>query len=214
MQNLTAGFSGENKKGLSNRSKKRLERIKEEIPINQVLYDLEYNVYPHMDREQQFACDLHGSGRDNTPSARYYPESNSTYCFGCGQARDSISYIRIKKNLSFSEALTYLEKTYGLEPLPWESDEEEQEDREQSLVLDLFADKGYEDYDDVHRRVSRLLLSASQSRTFPMQECLKFWEKFDRITVLVDQKLISEAKGALAFDRIKQRFLERMGQGD
>ena len=31
------------------------------------------------DREEQFQCDLHGDGRDNKPSARFYPD-NTWYC--------------------------------------------------------------------------------------------------------------------------------------
>ena len=51
---------------------KRVEQIKEFVSIEQGLNDLGYRVQ-HIDREQQFPCDLHGDGRDGKFSARVYP---------------------------------------------------------------------------------------------------------------------------------------------
>ena len=62
------------------RARKRADRIREEVPIQQVLADYGYAVDPAYEGEQQYSCDLHGSGQDNSPSARVYPDSGSTYC--------------------------------------------------------------------------------------------------------------------------------------
>lgn len=59
----------------------RADRIREKIPIVQLLEDFGYGVRASGgDREQQFSCNLHGDGQDNKPSARVYPDSDSWYC--------------------------------------------------------------------------------------------------------------------------------------
>ena len=67
----------------SKRLKRRVARIRKAISLARVLEDYGYEVRAYdSDREQQFSCDLHGDGMDNTPSARVYPD-NWFYCFGC-----------------------------------------------------------------------------------------------------------------------------------
>ena len=57
------------------RLKERIARIREEIPIATVLAHYGYRVRDDGgEREQQFPCDLHGDGQDNTPSARAYDD--------------------------------------------------------------------------------------------------------------------------------------------
>lgn len=66
---------------MTSRAEAASTRIREEIPILQVLQSYGYHVRADAgDREQQFSCDMHGTGRDNKPSARVYPASNSWYC--------------------------------------------------------------------------------------------------------------------------------------
>ena len=66
---------------MTDRAKAAADRIREQVPILQVLASYGYRV--RVDgggREQQFSCDLHGTGQDNKPSARAYPDSASWYC--------------------------------------------------------------------------------------------------------------------------------------
>lgn len=66
---------------MSDRAKAAADRIRELVPILEVLVTYNYRVRADGgEREQQFQCDLHGTGKDNKPSARVYPESNSWYC--------------------------------------------------------------------------------------------------------------------------------------
>lgn len=67
---------------MSERAKAAAARIREHVPIVRVLVALGYEDIraDGGEREQQFRCDLHGSGQDNTPSARVYPDSNDWYC--------------------------------------------------------------------------------------------------------------------------------------
>lgn len=67
------------------RTQKRIERIRQEIGILDLLEDLGYQVRAGDDREQQFPCNLHGDGNDGTPSARAYPDSNGWYCVSVGE---------------------------------------------------------------------------------------------------------------------------------
>ncbi len=51
-------------------------------------------------------CPLH---KDRTPSFVIYKESNTCWCFGCQQGGDSIALVRLLNNLSFIEAVKYLQ---------------------------------------------------------------------------------------------------------
>jgi DNA primase len=50
-------------------------------------------------------CPLH---HEKTPSFTVYPDSQSFYCFGCGEGGDVIDFIIKLKGIAFKEALAYL----------------------------------------------------------------------------------------------------------
>jgi CHC2-type zinc finger protein len=52
-------------------------------------------------------CPLH---KDRSPSFVIYTESNTCWCFGCQQGGDSIALTRLLHNLSFIEAMKYLQR--------------------------------------------------------------------------------------------------------
>lgn len=52
-------------------------------------------------------CPLHD---DRSPSFVIYPETNSCWCFGCQQGGDSIAITRLIHQLSFVEAVKYLQR--------------------------------------------------------------------------------------------------------
>lgn len=99
----------------------RTERIRQAVKITDLLAELGYGVQPS-EREQQFGCDLHGT-RDSKPSARVYPQNNSTYCFACGKSRDVIRTVMDKLDLDFKASMAWLEKTYNLSA--WQGRQEE-----------------------------------------------------------------------------------------
>lgn len=154
------------------RAIKRANRIRAQVPMVRVLADFGYHVNPDgVDHEQQFSCDLHGDGRDTKKSARYYPTSNSMYCWACGRARDSITLLREKKGVGFHEAASWLERRYGLPEMPWEAEEpvkavEIQTERESS------PDEGL-------KRLERALLIAGHERALPVGRLAAFWETHD-----------------------------------
>ncbi len=62
------------------RGKARVDRIRSDVSTHKLLMDYGYPLRGDAgDHEEQFPCDLHG-GHDNTPSARFYPSSNSWHC--------------------------------------------------------------------------------------------------------------------------------------
>lgn len=188
------------------RSKRRADRIRSDIRIVQVLADYGYRVYPDAyDREQQFLCDLHGDGRDSKPSARYYPESNSMYCFACGRARDAVSLVMEKEGVPFHDACSKLERRYGLAPLPWD---EADDDRNDQVVLTLTRN---ETWSDTLKRTDSYLRYLTKNKTLPMDDVLHWWEVFDRVCYGVQHEGWDERKGILELATIRAKIMAELG---
>ena len=182
------------------RAIQRAERIREQIPIIQVLADYGYYVDPEGDdREQQFQCDLHGDGQDNKPSARVYPESGSWYCFACGRSRDAIQLVREKEGLDFSPACKLLENRYGLPPLPWDGGPREatpeEEIREALTPSRTLGDE--------QSRVSRLLDNLTREKDLLVETTLSLWEAFDKIVWVHEQGRIEDRAAQEALLRLR-----------
>ncbi len=161
------------------RLQKSADRVRKEIPIVRVLYDYGYQVDPRAEEyEQQFCCDLHGDGRDNKPSARVYPGGGQFFCFACGRSRDVIALVREKEGLDFWKALRSLENRYGLEPLPWEPEEDKPATPSQ-IVEQALNPK--ETLDDVLQRLSKFLSGLTRERALTPDKCAGLWEAHDRV---------------------------------
>jgi hypothetical protein len=91
---------------------KRKDRILNSVGVLEVLDHLGVEVRVG-GGEQQYRCTLH-SGSDNAPSARAYPETNSTWCWACAQYRNPIGLFMDTLDLGFNEACTRLEEFAGL----------------------------------------------------------------------------------------------------
>jgi len=189
------------------RTKRRIERVKKDIDIAQVLFDLGYPVRSDAgDREEQFSCDLHGDGRDTKPSARTYPSSNAWFCFACDKSRDAIETIREKKGLGFMEALDWLERKYNLPALPWEPEE-----RERSLSDDVYAQLNQSgSFENDRLSLESFLDSLTKDRMLPMSSMLSFWEAFDKLLWLVTEQQISEIKARATLLGLRDRVLEAL----
>ena len=73
-------------------------------PITDLLSELGISIH-HEGVEQQIRCPVHS---DSVASARYYPESNSIYCFTCAESYNPIDLAMLCWELSFVEAIEKL----------------------------------------------------------------------------------------------------------
>ena len=166
------------------RSKRAAARIREEIPLAQVLADYGYDVEPRVqDREQQFRCDLHGDGSDGKPSARYYPGGGQFFCFACGASRDAVALVQEKEGKSFWEAVAFLERRYGLPPLPWQPSDA---NRERSVAEQVKAAlRPSVTPEQALSRLNSFLMGLTQERSVPPERCSELWEGYDRVTAFL-----------------------------
>lgn len=181
------------------RAKQRADRIREVVPLDQVLENLGYGVMSGSDREQQFSCDLHGDGSDGKPSARYYPESTSWYCFACGRSRDAIATTMEKQGMSFSEACKLLETQFDLPPLPWKDDAAPVKNSFQEVVPNA---KVQPSIDEMAHTLKRLLDGLTKDGTFSLDTSLRLWEAYDRILFMYNEKQVAEDKVRSSLERI------------
>lgn len=187
------------------RNQRRRERIRSEIPIAQVLYDLGYPVRPDAaHREQQFPCDLHGDGRDMKPSARIYPRGNAWYCFAESKRRDAIRTIRDKFGLSYLDAIKWLEDKYGLPPLPFEEEDRQGPTFNHQLAMEINYSRTF---DDDRARLSSLLGNITAERILDCDVTASFWEALDRLTYMVKNEAIEEAIARKALVALRERVL-------
>jgi len=196
--------------GRMSRGRRRADRIREEIPIVQVLADYGYAVFPEGgDREQQFSCDLHGDGHDTKPSARVYPDSASFYCFACGQTRDAITLVREKEGVGFGDALKMLEARYGLPALPWEAG-----DSWESLSKKVEgALHSGPDVEETRRRVERFVLELTREKSLTMEKSAALWEAFDKVAYLHQKESIDDRQADVLFLKILRSAKEVLGVG-
>ena len=199
---------------MSNRASAAANRIRKKVPILRVLVALGYDVRTDSgDREQQFSCDLHGSGHDNKPSARVYPESNSWYCFGCGLTRDPIATLRAKEDLGFWEAVKVLEQAYGLDPLPIDYSSDE---RGETAIGEMRSNLNRQTtYEDEEKRTRRLVENLTTDGELLLDRILAFWEAYDKVVYYVrgprgDGGIWTEQKGKKMIAALRERMLERL----
>jgi hypothetical protein len=192
------------------RSQRRLERIKSEISLAQVLADYGYRVSPNgEDREQQYCCDLHGDGQDTRPSARLYGWSNTTYCFACDKIRDAVEIVRAKEGLEYKDAVVFLERKYGLPVLPWEDDDFDPQ-KPKTVVEEmtgLLANPGIS-FEAAEKAFEADLDGSTKDRTLSLDATVSFWEALDTISYKVKEGELSEALGLQALGKINKKYQE------
>lgn len=88
------------------------ELISENIPLHKVLEEVGIHL-PQVLKPQQMSCPFHG--KDVKQSARYYPETNSMYCFTCKKSWDPISFWMEYSSGKFMESARRLANVYRVD---------------------------------------------------------------------------------------------------
>lgn len=91
--------------------KTKIDYVRENLPFRGVFafYGLDWK----SDESHQLSCEFHGE--DRNPSSRYYPASQSIFCFACNKQRDVIEFIKDKEELSsVGKVLEFIEKEFGI----------------------------------------------------------------------------------------------------
>jgi hypothetical protein len=206
---------------LNPRTQRRLDRIKDKVDILALLEEFGFQVRADMDREQQFQCRLHGSGQDNKPSARVYPETSSWNCWACQKSRDAVSTAREVLNLGFMDAIKWLEAKHKLPPMSYEAGDnagyQKEKDRrevvEEALVDPL--DQDHRTFEDDARVLRAILDMVTEEKQLSLARVTAYWDAFDRVVFFVQGKGqdLPEAKGRVALGTIKSRVMEEIKGG-
>lgn len=64
-------------------------------------------------QEEQLSCPFHG--KDNKPSARYYPDTDSMYCWTCQKSWDVFGYLGQKRDYDFGSSINFLLQKFGVD---------------------------------------------------------------------------------------------------
>jgi DNA primase len=167
---------------------KRVERIKKEIPITNVLSNYGYDIYTS-GSEQQFKCDLHGDGSDNAPSARVYPHTSTWFCFACGKVRDAVSTVMEKEGLPFSEACKALEIKYNLKV--WEHTPKN---------LNTYEEKEVSKNIELKKKTHDKLVRMTKERECDLNRIIRFWDAYDFLCFLEN---VDEEQWVKLYSKIK-----------
>lgn len=130
-------------------------------------------------------------------------------CFACDRSRDAIELVRIKKNLSFPEAMSWLEAQYGLQPLPWEGPESEApsvsltDECEARITPPVTFGAGRD-------RVKTILDRASLERSLSLDRLLAYWETYDYLTYQVTQAGLDERLAKQKIGELYHRLTKEM----
>lgn len=95
--------------------KKLKELVLKEIDLSQVMldYDVQFIYSPTHATEAQLRCPFHG--KDVKPSARYYRETQSMYCWVCKKRWNAITFIKDIEGLNYAQAINLLIKKYKID---------------------------------------------------------------------------------------------------
>ena len=188
------------------RIRARADRVNAACDLGELLQGYGYAVVSDPHREQQFSCDLHGP--DHKPSARYYPESNSTYCWPCAKKRDPVEWVKEKEQVNFIRAIEILEERLQLPTLPW-SDAEPDKPVDHLAEHDRISSQG-ESYLDIKARVQRLLEMITEDRGLACNDLLTFWEVFDRIDYGVARQGWDVEQGSSGLTKLRASVIKRL----
>lgn len=104
---------------MNNYSDKWIEELKSKVDIVKVIQD--FILLNKKGKNYWACCPFHS---DKTASFSVNEQQQFYHCFGCHKAGDAIKFMREYQNLSFSEAIEYLAKKFGVKIPETEDDPE------------------------------------------------------------------------------------------
>lgn len=176
-------------------SKQQIAEVKSKINIPMYFYSIivpqlgsYYDIYPvDFDNKIVVCCPLHD---EDTPSCRYYEDTNSFYCFGCQRGGDVVAlhrYFAEKMNgvkPSYEEAVSFLYQYFI-------------KGRETETFIDaskqkIDTGKLNSDADIVKFNIYRVNLEKSISFDNKLKQEVKeqLWEILDNLDCLLDKNMI------------------------
>lgn len=196
----------------------RKENVREQVSTADVLRHFGIDL-PTADIEVQYACPLHGDGQDLKKSARYYPQNDSTYCFGCDAYRDQFDLVMAFEGGSFMEAVKYLERQFDVEDAPniYEYANESAQsdldsaanDRDEELS-DLETSKSTplppEQLKALERRIDRLCQTYRDQLTGTT--VAQLYHVYDRLTYDLDHDRVDPSDARQAREAFQQKLQE------
>lgn len=164
-------------------------------------YPVDFNVSKYM------KCCLHD---EDTPSFRYYEETNTYYCFGCGAGGLGpngtviglhMNFVKRLSNreISFNDAVTFLYKYFI-------------EDREtENIVISNNDNKPLQSESEkiqYNMYKTKREKSVTADRTISIDKKIQFWDKCDLMDRLISVGAISTVDARAAIDdEVKQLFV-------
>jgi hypothetical protein len=91
------------------------ELILKDLDMARVMldYKVKFSLNPMRVNEAQFKCPFHG--KDNKPSARFYRDTQSCWCWVCQKSWDVVSFVMDKEQMYFKQAINFLVEKYKLD---------------------------------------------------------------------------------------------------
>ena len=141
-----------------------IERIQSAAQIEQVVSD--FLTLRKRGVNYVGLCPFHD---DKTPSFYVSPAKNICKCFACGEGGTPVHFIMKHEQLSYTEALKYLARKYGIEVKETEMTDEQkqiQSDRESMFIINAYAQKSFTTYLFEHQEGKAVGLSYFRERGF------------------------------------------------
>jgi len=186
--------------------KQRVQAIHQKVSAYDVLRHIGVTLTQSTDdKEEQFSCPFHGL--DKKPSARIYPASDDSHshvwCYVCQQPGwDVIGLWRRHNDLAFGQALSGLERAFGLptSPIPEDLEEASQEDLTELTVFKkrfLACNKHLTRKRDLYVKLDDMVGFLSAGSVL------------DKTKYRVDKKLWTPARGLRVLDTLFERMRQK-----